>query len=129
MDRCLLHAHCSDISCGRWYEWRSTTKADGAPHTLNSTPSYACVGSGEFVCASCVPKLKLSSPRARLFFSQGEVVALHLILCPCGWPPSDLSERIVYIAMRCNTERSGIFQTKTSSCSLGNVTSTRVHLK
>jgi len=46
--------------------------------TLNSIPSYASVGNGEFVCASCVPKLKLSSPRARLVFSQGEVVALQL---------------------------------------------------
>ena len=46
--------------------------------TLNSIPSYASVGNGEFVCASCVPKLKLSSPRARLIFSQGEVVALPL---------------------------------------------------
>ena len=46
--------------------------------TLTSIPSYASVGNGEFVCASCVPKLKLSSPRARLVFSQGEVVALQL---------------------------------------------------
>ena len=88
-------------TCNRRYEWRSTKWPMVHPKpTVNSIPSYASVGNGEFVCASCVPKLKLSSSRARLIFSQDEVVALPLTSDSllCGWPLSDLSERIAHIA-------------------------------
>ena len=108
MDRCLLHAHGSDlcvvVTDTRVKEPGSATDAkvdiemppghvlggmnEAAPNrpmdhpipTVTSIPSYASVSNGKLVRASCVPKLKLSSPRARLIFSQGGVVALPLTL-------------------------------------------------
>ena len=43
---------------------------------FSSIPSCESFGNRQLVCASCVPKLKLSSPRARIVFSQGQVAAL-----------------------------------------------------
>ena len=70
--------------------------------TFSSIPSCESFGNRQLVCASCVPKLKLSSPRARIVFSQGQVAALPGALCffhcRSSWPPTDLSERIVHFA-------------------------------
>ena len=41
--------------------------------TFSSIPSCESFGNIQLVCASYVPQLKLSSPRARIVFSQGQV--------------------------------------------------------
>ena len=64
-------------TCGQGYEWISTKEADAASHTpLKQYSILFKVSNGQLICISYVPKLKQTSPRARIVFSQGQVPAL-----------------------------------------------------
>ena len=65
MDRCLLHAHCSNI-CFVVSDTR--VKEFGVRNRRQCLKQYSIlckVSHGQLICISWVPKLKLSSPRAR----------------------------------------------------------------
>ena len=63
------------VVCGM-KEYAHGTQMKPPIPTFSSIPSCENFGNRQLVCASCVPKLKLSSPRARIVFSQGQVAAL-----------------------------------------------------
>ena len=92
-------------TCSRWYEWISTNEADEASHThltvfhhVNSSVIDSWFVHHVFSIWNCpLHEHVLSVLRVKLLLFRGRAV-----LSPSGWPPSDLSERIVHVAGESN---------------------------